>query len=59
MISTQITRLVFFMVVRAGTEQDEIEGSDKKKKQYRGFCDLGLSLNLVTISCFRTFLIFI
>ena len=32
MISTQITRLVFFLVVRAGTEQEETEGSDLKKE---------------------------
>ena len=47
------------MVVRAGLDQEKTESSDlkkEKKKQYVGFWDFGWSW---TISCFRTFLIFI
>ena len=48
------------MVVKAGIDQEETESSDlKKKKQYVGFEILVYHENLVTISCFRTFLIFI
>ena len=46
------------MVVKAGIDQEETESSDLKKKE--AVCRiLVYHENLVTISCFRTFLIFI
>ena len=50
------------MVVRAFLDQEKTARSDlkkEKKKQYVGFKILVDHENLVTISCFRTFLIFI
>ena len=50
----------FLLLVRAGIDQEETESSDlkkRRKKQYVGFLDLVDHENLVTISCFRTFLI--
>ena len=45
------------MVVGAGTEQEE--SSDKKKKQYVGFWDFGLSWKFSDNFLFPYFLIFI
>ena len=44
------------MVVRAGTDQEETESSELKKNRILRFW---YHENLVTISCFHTFLIFI
>ena len=52
----QINQVVFFLL-RAGTDQEETESS--KKKQYVDFEISVYHENLVTISCFHTFLIFI
>ena len=46
----------FLFLFMVGTEQEETESSDLKKKQYVGFEILVYHENLVTISCFRTFL---
>ena len=50
------------MVVRAGIDQEETESSDLKKRKKEAVCRIFEILvyheNLVTISCFRTFLIF-
>ena len=56
-----------FYAVRAGTEQEETNNafiletvsSDKKRSSMQDFEILVDHENLVTISCFRTFLIFI
>ena len=47
------------MVVRAGIDQEETESSDLKKRKKEEVCRILRFWLIMTISCFRTFLIFI